>query len=289
MQTRRLGRTGHHSTLVIMGSAAFYSGNQEETNATMDRVLAAGINHIDVAPGYGLAEKLLGPWLESRRDRFFISCKTEQRTADKAWADLENSFKLLHTDHFELYQFHAVTSMKELDQVTAPGGAWETLARARDEGLTQWLGITGHGMLAPRVHLEALKRLDLDTVMFPLNPRLYADPDFRRDAEALLAYAQEHDVGVMIIKSIARGPWGEREHTYNTWYEPYDTPQPIADGVQFVLSQPGVTSVASVADVRLLPMVIQAGETFQPMDPAAQQALIAARASDGLFFEPVSA
>jgi aryl-alcohol dehydrogenase-like predicted oxidoreductase len=284
MEKRRLGRTGHMSTVVIMGTAAFWSSDQDEANQTLDLALEHGVNHIDVAPQYGNAQQVTGPWLESHRDRFFLGCKTLERTADAAWADLQNSLKMLRTDVIDLYQFHAVCTMDELDQVSAADGAIHTFRRARDEGLVRYLGITGHGLLAPRVALTAVERLDLDTVMFPLYPRLYAEPGYRHDAERLLEVCQQRDVGVQIIKSVAKQPWGDREKTYNPWYEPYATIEQIAPSVHFVLSQPGVTALASTADVRLLPIFIEAAEKFAPMSESEQAALIARRASDELIF-----
>ncbi len=97
---------------------------------------------------------------------------------------------------------------------------------ARDEGLCRFVGITGHNLTTPAAQLEALRRYDLDTVMFPVNPRLWADPAYRHDAEALLAEAEARDVGVMAIKAVAARPWGERPHTATTWYEAYTS----ADG-----------------------------------------------------------
>ena len=103
----------------------------------------------------------------------------------------------------------------------ARAGAVEAILAARDEGLCRWVGITGHNLTAPAAHLEALRRYDLDTVMFPVNPQLWSDSAYRRDAEALLDHAAEHDVGVMAIKAAAARPWGGRPRTSGTWYEPY--------------------------------------------------------------------
>lgn len=284
MEKRRLGRTGHMSSVIIFGTAAFWEIDQQGANAALDMARAAGVNHIDVAPQYGLAEERLGPWLEQRRDQFFVGCKTLERERDAAWAQLHESLGKLRTDHLELYQLHAVGTFDELDKAFAPGGAIEALARARDEGLTRYLGITGHGLQAPAVHAAAVERFDFDTVMFPIHPRLYADADYRRDAERLLDLCARRDVGVMIIKAVTKGPWGEKPKAYNTWYEPYDKQREIQQGVRFALSQHPVTGIPSAGDVRLLPMVLEAGKNFQPMSAAEQAALIeASRALEPLF------
>ncbi len=284
MEQRKLGRTGHMSTVIIMGTAAFWSIDQQGANEALDLILASGINHIDVAPQYGNAEEVTGPWLEAHRDRFFLGCKTLERRRDAAMIELNRSLKRLHTDVFDLYQMHAVCTLEDLDAALGRGGVIETMTAARDQGKVRYLGITSHGMLAPVVQLAALERFDFDTVMLPINARLFANADYRRDAERLLALCQQRDVGVMAIKSVAKGPWAGREKTYNPWYEPYDVQQDIADSVRFVLSQP-VTGLPSAADVRLLPALIQAAENFTPMSADEQQALIAARAADALIFD----
>jgi hypothetical protein len=134
------------------------------------------------------------------------------------------------------------------------------------------------------VQLAALERVDLDTVMLPINARLWADTNYRREAERLLALCQERNIGVMAIKSIAKSPWAGRDKAYNSWYEPYTAQQAITDSVRFVLSQP-VTALPSSADVRLLPALIQAAADFTPMSADEQEAFIAQRAGDTLIFD----
>lgn len=285
MQQKRLGRTGHLSSQVILGTAAFWSKEQEEAEDTLDQAFNSGVNHIDIAPQYGNAQRVAGPWIGAHRSQIFLGCKTLMRTRNEAWKDLEHSLKLLHTDTLDLYQFHAVTTLEDLETIFAPGGAAEAFREAKEQGLTRWLGITGHGMLAPVVQMAALERIDLDTVMFALNPRLYAEADFRREAEQLLEIAEERDLGVMIIKSAAKQPWGEREKTYNPWYEPYDEQEEITANVRFVLSQPGVTAVVSAGDVQLLPLFIQALESYTPMGATEQAKLITQRSDDELIFD----
>lgn len=274
MDRRRFGRTGHESSVAIFGAAAFWEVSQDGADAVMERVLGAGVNHIDVAPQYGQAEERLGPWLASHRERFFVGCKTMERSRAGAAAELRRSLERLQTDSLDLYQLHAVTSFEELDAATGLGGALEALVQARDTGLTRWLGITGHGVDAPAVFLEALRRFPFDSVLFPLNFVQMANPAYRRDAEALLARCRELDVGTMIIKSITRSPWGEHAETHTTWYRPFEEPADIQRAVDFVLSH-DVTGICTAGDTGLLPLVLEACERFTPMDEATREALIA--------------
>jgi aryl-alcohol dehydrogenase-like predicted oxidoreductase len=274
MNKRRLGRTGHMSTLAIFGAAAFSRATQVEADATMEQVIAAGVNHIDVAPSYGHAEERLAPWLTRERDRFFLGCKTQKRTKDTAAAELRGSLKRLQVEAFDLFQLHAVTNMAELDQVTGQDSPLEAILEAREEGLLRYVGITGHGIHAPAVFQEALRRYSFDTVLFAINFVQYADPVFRREAEALMRQCRERDVGVMIIKSISQGPWGEKPKIYNTWYEPFDDAEHIQLGVRFALSQE-VTGLCTAGDMSILPTFLEACQQFTPMSEAEQEALVA--------------
>ncbi len=274
MEKRRLGRTGHLSTVAIFGAAAFWDVPQTEADRVLDLVERAGINHVDVAPSNGTAESRLGGWLARNRERLFVGCKTMERTREGAAAELRASLERLQIDSFDLYQIHAVTTMADLEAATGPGGALEAIVEAQRAGLTRFIGITGHGIDAARLYLEALERFDFDTVMFPLNHVQCSDAQFRREAEALLRRCRERDVGTMVIKSIARGSWGERERIYNTWYEPFDTAAEIEEAINFVLSQ-DVTGLCTAGDIGLLPLVLEACENYTPMAAAEQEALIA--------------
>ncbi|MBC8507453.1 MAG: aldo/keto reductase [Anaerolineales bacterium] len=283
MEKRRLGRTEHMSTVAIFGAVAFWDISQEGADAVMEDVMVAGVNHIDVAPGYRLAETRLGPWMPKIREKVFLGCKTGERGKDGAAAEMQRSLNTLQVDSFDLYQFHAVTNIDELDMITAPGGALEAVIEARGEGLTRFIGITGHGQYAPATFIEALDRFDFDTVMFPLNYIFYTDATYRRDTERLLGICQERDVGVMIIKTAARGTW-EGEQTYNTWYRPFDEMESIQAAVNFVLSQ-DVTGLCTTGEVQILPKVLEACQKFTPLNADEQAALI----QSGTEFEPLFA
>ncbi|MBU0496173.1 MAG: aldo/keto reductase [Chloroflexi bacterium] len=274
MKKRRFGRTGHQSTVAILGAAALGERTPAEVDAVMEQVIAAGVNHIDVAPSYGQAEKRLGPWLARMRDSFFLGCKTMERTREGAAAEMRRSLERLQVDAFDLYQLHAITSMEELDQVTGPGGALEAIRDARAPGLTRFIGITSHGLDAPAVLLEALHRFDFDSVLFPVNFVLYANPAYRRDAVELLRQCRAREVGVMAIKSVARGPWGDRPKTYDTWYVPFDDIEHIQPAVNLALSQ-DVTGLCSVGDITILPLFLEACARFTPLSLAEQGVLVA--------------
>jgi aryl-alcohol dehydrogenase-like predicted oxidoreductase len=275
MLTRKFGRTGHNSTIAIYGAAALWDETPEMAEKAMQYILDAGVNHIDIAPQYGKAEELMGPWIEKTRDQFFLGCKTQLRTKQEAAAELRHSLEILRTDKFDLHQLHAITTFEELDQVTGAGGALEALVEAKEDGLTDYIGITGHGNQTPMIFLEALRRFDFDSVLFPINFVQFGIPEYKAKALELLQVCQERGVGVMVIKAVAARPWGDREHTYNCWYEPFDTPEMIQKSVDFALSQAAVTGLCTTGDLTILPMFLDACQKFTPMDLDTQEALIA--------------
>ncbi len=284
MERRRLGRTAHHSSVAVLGGAAFWDGDPESTGTAFSAALAAGVNHIDVAPQYGRAQELLGPFIPPVRSDLFVACKTLHRRPGDVRDQLEESLRLLRCDRFDLYQLHAVTDLAELD---ARSGAVEAILAARDEGLCRWVGITGHNLGAPAAHLEALRRYDLDTVMFPVNPRLWADRDYRDDAEALLEYTAAHDIGVMAIKAAAARPWDGRTRTASTWYEPYTADADLARGIGFALSTPGVHAICTPGDTDLLMRAVAAAGAVRPFTSEERERAVAEWADEpGIFPMP---
>ena len=275
MEKRRFGRTEHMSTVAILGAFAFSRASQREVDAAMEKVIDAGVNHIDVAPSYGDAEERLAPWLARERDRFFLGCKTMERSRDGATREMRESLERLGVDAFDLYQLHAVNSIEELDQATGRDGALQAILEAQGEGLTRFVGITGHGWEAPTVFQEALRRFEFDSVLFPVNFVLYADDDYRRSAEGLLRMCSARNVGTMAIKAVAKGVWQDPDQAaYNTWYKPFEDRERIQQAVDFALSQ-DVTGLCTVGDPALLPRFLKACQAFTPMSESEQGSLIA--------------
>ncbi len=240
----------------------------------VELILEHGVNHIDIAPGYGQAMEGMKPWMPKIREQMFLGCKTTGRTYTQAWADIRDGMERLGVDGYDLFQLHAVTTMAELDGALMKGGAIDALVEMREQGLTKWLGITGHGPYVPKVHLEALKRFDFDTIMFPVSASMYRNPEYREDAEALLAYANEQDVGIQTIKMIARGGWGSLEKDCTTWYDPYREQKEIDDALGWLYSQPMHTA-PSVGEVDLLGKVLDAAERIEPMSVENQEGVVA--------------
>lgn len=265
MEQRRLGRLEQHSSVLIYGGAALGSVSQQEADESIAFALESGINHFDTARSYGDSELRLGPWMSKIRDRIFLSTKTGQRSKDGAMREIHQSLERLRVDRVDLLQLHAIGDLEQLDLATESGGALEAALAARDEGIVGAIGITGHGHQAPATHLEALRRYPFETVLTPLNHVLYRDAAYRRDFDALVDEIRRQDVGLMTIKSVARGPWKTDNHTHATWYQPFDQQANIDAAVAFVLSHAAVTGIATAGDIHLLPMLVQAVDRYRSM------------------------
>ncbi len=275
MEQRRLGRIGHMSSVAIYGAASLGGVTQDEADQSIEFALQAGINHFDTAASYGDAELRLGPWMKKIRNQIFLATKTGDRDKDSARRSIERSLTRLQVDHVDLLQLHAVTSFEELDQVTGKDGALEAAIWAKEQGMVKNIGITGHGHMAPKVHLEGLRRYPFATVLTPLNFILYNNAEYRNAFHALVEETARQDTGLMVIKAIAKGPWeSEEAKRYATWYEPFDQQERIDRSVAFVLSQPGITGFATAGDVHLLPLIAKAVEKYRRMSSDEQQGLL---------------
>ncbi len=265
MEQRRLGRLERQVSVLAFGGASLADVPDDVADASVALALDSGITYLDTARGYGDSERHLGRHLPSIRPRVFLATKTGGRTEEDAWHDIQQSLELLHVDHVDLLQLHAVTSIEELDAVTAPSGALGALVRAREEGITRAIGITGHGTGVSAVHLEALRRFPFDTVLTPLNAVLWRDEAFRSGFVALRDEAARQDAALLTIKTVARRNWPTESHTHATWYEPYADGERIRAALSWVLAQPGVTSVPTAGDTTLLAHLV-AAESHR-MDP----------------------
>ena len=225
--TQPFGATGHDSTLTLFGAAAF---SPESTAGDADRVLEFllhhGVNHIDTAHSYGNgnSEVLIGAWMAQHRDRFFLATKTNQRTAEGARAQLELSRRRLRSDTIDLIQLHNLTDEQAWETAMAPGGALAELVAARERGSVRFIGVTGHGLATPRMHLRSLQRFPFDAVLLPMNYVLASNPRYYGDFMCLRALCFERGVAVQLIKTVARRPWAGRPRGRGPWYEPLDSP-----------------------------------------------------------------
>lgn len=277
------GRTGHRSTRVIFGGAALWQVSQRVADTTLELLLRYGINHIDTASTYADSELRIAPWLKHHPGHFFLATKGDMRDEKGAREEINRSLDRLGVDHVDLWQIHSIADPIEWDRALSPGGALDAALTARAEGLIKWIGITGHGAQIAATLRRSMDRFDFDSVLLPYNYVSMQNPYYRDNFNALFETCSQRNVAVQTIKSIAMRPWMEHEHTRATWYQPLESPDDIDLAVWWVLGRRGAF-LNSVADVDLLPRVLDAASRFNQLpDDAAMQALVQRSHSEPLF------
>ena len=264
---RILGRTGQAVSIIGFPGLALFRVPQEEANAAVRVAFDQGMNYLDTAPSYGngRAEIALGPALKGLpRDELFLSCKTKRRDAAGAREELEQSLRRAGTDHFELYQLHVMSTAADVREAFGPGGAMETLVRAREEGKVRWLGFSAHTKEAA---LECLRLHRFETVMYPVN---FIEHYTHRFDPDVLRLAREAGAAVISIKPISAGSWkpGEQKTRNNYWYKALEEQGEINRAIQFALSLDPVVTAIPTSFLDLNQRAIVAGRAFQPATAA---------------------
>jgi aryl-alcohol dehydrogenase-like predicted oxidoreductase len=259
---QEFGRTGHLSTRVILGGAAFAQVSQMETDATLVLAFSFGVNHIDVAASYGDAEIRVGDWIGRHGKSFFLASKTGERTAVKAREQIHRSLKRLKVEQVDLIQLHNLVDPQEWETALGPGGALEAAIEARDHGLVRFIGITGHGLSVARMHLRALERFDFDSVLLPFSYVIAQSEQYINEFWNLAGICQSRNVAVQTIKSIVHSPWGDIAPNRATWYRPLENQVAIDRAVDWVLGNMGLF-LNSVGDIHILPKVLGAADRFE--------------------------
>jgi len=239
MQRRTLGKTGESLSIVGFGGILVKGQTDAVAGRLVAEAIERGINYFDVAPMYGDAQARLGPALQPYRKSAFLACKTLERSKAGARAELEESLRLLRTDHFDLYQFHAVHDLDEIDQITGPDGALETFVAARQAGLVRFIGCSAH---SEEAGIALLERFPLDSVLFPINYVCWHQGQF---GQRLLAKALQKGAGVLALKSLARRALadGEPRAGPEGWYASVETPAEAALALRFTLSRPVTAAI----------------------------------------------
>jgi predicted aldo/keto reductase-like oxidoreductase len=256
------GKTGHNSSRTIFGSVSLSEVSQQEADRILDLLFEFGVNHIDTAPTYGEAELRLGPWMKRYRDQFFLATKTDEQTYLDAKEQFYRSLDRLQVESVDLIQFHNLIDVVDRETIFGPGGALEFMIEAKTQGLTRYIGITGHGLDTPRFHLQTLERFEFDSVLLPCNYLLMQNPNYAAGFQKLLSYCHRHQIAVQTIKAIARGYWGNNKRSHRTWYEPLTDEEAIAVNVHWVLGIPGIF-LNTVGELQELPKVLKAASNYK--------------------------
>src|SRR3954467_4490087 len=268
------GATGHESSRVIFGAAALGSVSKAEADTALQHLLEHGINHIDVAAGYGDAELRIATW--RKEHDFSIATKTGERTYAAAREQIRRSLDRLGVDQVDSIQLHNLVDIIEGDSALGADGALEACIEAREEGLVRFIGVTGHGLSVPEVHRRSLERFPFDSVLCPYNWVQMQDERYADRFEALAAVCAERRVALQTIKSLARRRWDGRAATAATWYEPLREQDEIDLAVHWVLGRPDAF-LLTTGDVEILPLLLDAAERFDRRPSDSEMADLAAR------------
>jgi aryl-alcohol dehydrogenase-like predicted oxidoreductase len=269
LEKRSLGKTGEMLSMIGFGGIVVMNATPEEASAAVRHAIDCGVNYFDVAPSYGDAEIKLGPALEPYRKDVFLACKTGKRTKAEARKELEQSLMNLRTDHFDLYQHHAVTTLEEVDTLLGPGGSMEAFIEARNEGKIRFIGFSAHSVEAA---MALMDRFDFDTILFPFN---YATWNAGNFGPQVMAKAKEKNMGILALKAMAKGPWQEgadRTGYPKCWYEPLMSTEDITMGLRFTLSHP-VTAAIPPGEEMLFRQALSVSGNLKPLKKSEIQAI----------------
>ena len=277
---RSLGKTGEKLSMIGFGGIVVMDESPGAASNIVAEAVDRGINYFDIAPSYGNAQERLGPALAPYRKNVFLACKTEGRMKDDSRKQLEESLRLLKTDHVDLYQFHALTKMKELDQVLGPGGAMETMEAARKEGKIRYIGFSVHSQ---ETAVAAMDRYNFDTILFPVNWVLFTQAEF---GPKILKRAQEKQMGILALKAMAKTVWpADQKQNHpepKCWYQPAAFPDEASLGLRWTLGHP-ITAAIPPGDERYFRLAMDVAQNYKPLEGHEEQALL----SGGHGVEPI--
>lgn len=260
MTRRPFGKTGETLSLVGMGGIVVSKIEQSDANDMVAWAVDQGVNYMDVAPSYGNAQERLGPALKPHRDKCFLACKTGKRDAAGAQAELEESLRLLQTDHFDLYQLHGVTKVEDVDKALGHGGAMEVILKARDAGKIRHIGFSAH---SPEAAFRALDGFPFESALFPLNAVCIENGGFGKQ---ILDKVLEKGAVALALKALAWTPWPQGERKYpKCWYQPQDDPATAELLLRYTLDLPIVAAVPP-GDGRLFKLAVGIAQRYRPLE-----------------------
>ena len=262
MEKRILGQTGEYLSIVGFGGIIVAEVNQSDANNYVAEAIDAGVNYFDVAPTYSDAEDHLGPALVGKRNGIFLACKTENRSKKGSEDLLHKSLKKLKTDHFNLYQLHAVTTLEDVEQIFSSDGAIETLLKAKKEGLIKHIGFSAHSEEAA---LMLMDRYDFDSILFPINWVNIFNANF---APKVIQVAKSKGMGILALKAMAKTNWAEgaTKKYPKAWYEPIEDEQLAKLAYRYTLSQ-GITAAIPPGYIEFFRWAVESAQNFRAITP----------------------
>jgi len=245
---------------------------QKNIEATIQRSLELGINHIETARGYGTSERQLGHILPGLpRDEMIVQTKGGPKEDPKKFLeDFETSMAKLKLDHVDLFAMHGVNNAEVLAQVLRPGGCLEVARKLQKVGRFRFLGFSTHG--PADTICKAIESGEFDYV----NLHWFYIYQFNwRAVEA----AKRQDMGVFVISPSDKG--GMLYKPTEKLVELCQPLHPMVFNDLFCLSRPEVHTLSIGASkptdfdehMKTLPLIEKADEILPPIIERLEQAL----------------
>ncbi len=136
-----LGKTGITTPQNAFGALPVQRVDMNMAVKLLRRAYEGGMTFFDTARAYSDSEEKLGEAFDGMRDKIFISSKTQAKTPEKFWSDLETTLKNLRTDYLDIFQFHCAGVCYRLGDGT---GMYEAMVEAKKQGKIRHIGITAH-------------------------------------------------------------------------------------------------------------------------------------------------
>jgi aryl-alcohol dehydrogenase-like predicted oxidoreductase len=248
---RILGRTGVTVTCIGLGGEGVLRtfNREKEAYDLINRAIDLGINYFESARAYAGSESYYGKALRDRRKGIFLTSKSHARDKHGAMAHLQETLRMMHTDHLDLWQVHDMRTEDDIREVFGPGGAMESFLQAREKGMARFIGVSGHH--DPAVLRKCIEIADFDTVPMPVNP---AEAHYKSFIKSVLPVAEQKRMGIVAMKVYFRGfaariPW-------------YESMEPF---LHFALSHPVSTAVIGCDSIQQLEENVGFASRVTPM------------------------
>jgi predicted aldo/keto reductase-like oxidoreductase len=268
---RVLGRTGAKVTILGLGTAPIGEarGDMNEAVKIFSEVIDRGVNYVDTARIYGIAEVALGQVLATRRDKVFLVTKCWTNSGPRAQQMFEESLRMLKTDHVDLVHIHNIGN-KNLDKVLASDGILEYLLKQKEAGKTRFIGLSGHER--PSHFVKMLETDEIDVAMSVMN---YADRNIYDFEGKVLPECRKRNVGVVAMKVYAGIKGGFPNHRQG-WVGCNTPPEKLGQALAYALDLDGV-SVANVGPFTMEQAMqnVELARQYKPLTDTERQELLA--------------
>ncbi len=271
LPTRALGRTKANVTILGLGTAPIGEARLEIPTAVkiFGEVMDRGVNYIDTARIYGIAEQALGQLVPQRRDKLFLVTKVWTDSADAAEKAFSESLRTMKVDHVDLVHIHNAGD-KNPDKVLGKDGVLQYLLKQKQAGKLRFIGMSGH--CKPNAFLRILETDQIDVVMPVMN---YADRNIYNFEEKVLPECRKRNVGVVAMKVYAGIKGGFPNHRKGS-VGCNTKPELLPLALAYALDLQGVSS-AIVGPFTLEQALqnIQFAKQYKPLTPQQRQTILA--------------